>query len=105
MRSAGACECDLDPGTPEEIALKTRVIQDEPETDDHSINGRAPVVGVSETEISAAPEVVWDVLSGIEAWPTWNPEVRAVSMHGDSPKDRTFAGRLGPERSPRRSSA
>ncbi len=52
--------------------MKTRVIQDEPETDDHVINGQAPVVGASETEISAAPDVVWDVLSGIEAWPTWN---------------------------------
>ena len=76
--------------------MKTRVIQDEPETDDHAINGQAPVVGASETEISAAPEVVWDVLSGIEAWPTWNPEVRAVSMHGGLAVGSDFRWKAGP---------
>ena len=34
-----------------------------------SINERAPVVGTSEIEIAAAPEVVWDVLTAIDGWP------------------------------------
>jgi len=64
------------------------------------------VVGVSETEIAAAPEVVWDVLSGIEAWPTWNPEVRAVSMHGGLAEGSDFRWKAGPGNDhPRRSSA
>jgi uncharacterized protein YndB with AHSA1/START domain len=37
------------------------------------INEEAPVVGRSEIEIDAAPEVVWDVLTAIERWPSWNP--------------------------------
>ena len=54
------------------------------------------MVGASETEISAAPEVVWDVLSGIEAWPTWNPDVRAVSMHGGLAVGSDFRWKAGP---------
>jgi hypothetical protein len=42
----------------------------------------APVVAESELEIEARPEAVWDVLTDIESWPTWNPEVKSVSMHG-----------------------
>ena len=47
----------------------------------NSINERAPVVGASEIEIAAAPEVVWEVLTAIDGWPSWNPDVKSVSIH------------------------
>src|SRR5262245_21645788 len=48
-----------------------------------SIDVRAPVVGAAEIVISAEPELVWDVLTTFEGWPTWNPDVRSITMHGD----------------------
>ena len=44
--------------------MKTRVIQDDVEPVESRINRAAPVVGASETEVSAVREVVWDVLTG-----------------------------------------
>jgi hypothetical protein len=37
----------------------------------------ASVVGASEIEIAAAPDAVWDVLTGFERWPSWNPDVKS----------------------------
>jgi len=56
----------------------------------------APVVGESETEIDASPEVVWNVLTGIERWPTWNPDVKSVSMQGSVAEGSTFRWKAGP---------
>jgi hypothetical protein len=33
------------------------------------VNESAPAVAVGEIEVDAEPEVVWDVMAGIEAWP------------------------------------
>lgn len=33
-------------------------------------------------ETSASPESVWRVWSDTSTWPTWNPDVRAVSLDG-----------------------
>jgi hypothetical protein len=49
--------------------MKTRVIQADTVQAANGINRAAPVVGTSETEVAAAREVVWDVLTGIEHWP------------------------------------
>ena len=38
----------------------------------------APVVGASEAEIDASPEVVWDVLTDFESYPDWNPYVTSA---------------------------
>jgi uncharacterized protein YndB with AHSA1/START domain len=62
--------------------MKTRVIQDDAGPAESGINPVAPVVGASVIEIAAARELVWDVLTGIERWPSWNPDVKSVSMDG-----------------------
>jgi hypothetical protein len=68
--------------------MKTRVIQDDSKPAAESGVGQgAPVVASSDTEIAAAREVVWDLLTDIEHWPTWNPDVKSVSM-----RDRLAAG-------------
>jgi Polyketide cyclase / dehydrase and lipid transport len=76
--------------------MKTRVIQDDAEPAENGINRSAPVVGTSETEVAAARDVVWDVLTGIEHWPSWNPDVRSVSMHGALSEGTVFRWKTGP---------
>jgi hypothetical protein len=61
-----------------------------------TIDERAAVVGASEIEIAAAPEIVWDVLATIEAWPTWNPDVKSVSIEGDVAEGTQFRWTSGP---------
>jgi uncharacterized protein YndB with AHSA1/START domain len=60
------------------------------------INEQAPVVGASEIEIAAAPEAVWDVLTAIDRWPSWNPDVKSVSMQGPVAEGSVFRWKAGP---------
>jgi len=76
--------------------MKTRVIQDDVEPAESRINRAAPVVGASETEVAAVREVVWDILTGIEHWPNWNPDVKSVSMSGDLSAGSEFRWKAGP---------
>ena len=76
--------------------MKTRVIQDDAEPPEHGINRAAPVVGTSETAVAAVRDVVWDVLTGIEQWPSWNPDVKSVSMHGALAEGAEFRWKAGP---------
>ena len=75
--------------------MKTRVIQDDSGPTESRINQLAPVVGASETEIAAARDVVWEVLTGIERWPSWNPDVKSVSMHGALSEGSVFRWKSG----------
>jgi hypothetical protein len=59
------------------------------------IDVRAPVVGAAEIEISAEPELIWNVLTEFERWPTWNPDIESVSMHGDVAVGSTFRWKAG----------
>jgi hypothetical protein len=60
------------------------------------INEEAPVVGACETEISATPELVWQVLTGIDNWPRWNPEVKSAFLEGDLAEGTGFQWKAGP---------
>ena len=60
------------------------------------IDLRAPVVGADEIEISAEPELVWDVLTAFDGWPTWNPDIVSISMHGDVAVGAVFRWKAGP---------
>jgi hypothetical protein len=59
-------------------------------------NTSAPVLGQSEIEIAAAPEIVWDVLTTIDRWPEWNPAVKKVSMQHGLAEGSTFRWKAGP---------
>ena len=61
-----------------------------------AINVRAPVVGSSEIEIAAAPEVAWDVLTAIDRWPSWNPAVKSVSFEEGLDEGSKFRWKAGP---------
>jgi uncharacterized protein YndB with AHSA1/START domain len=53
-------------------------------------------VGSSEIEIAAPPEVAWQVLTAIERWPSWNPEVKAASIQGGIDEGTEFRWKAGP---------
>jgi uncharacterized protein YndB with AHSA1/START domain len=76
--------------------MKTRVIQDDSEPAQTWINQAAPVVASTTTEISAARDVVWEVLSAVENWPSWNPDVESVVMHGGLAGGSEFSWKAGP---------
>jgi len=61
-----------------------------------AINERAPVVAAGEIEIAANSEIVWDVLTAIDRWPSWNPDVKAVSMSGAVTEGTEFRWKSGP---------
>ena len=60
------------------------------------INQRAPVVGSGEIEIAADATAVWDVLTAVERWPTWNPDVKSVSLQGAVAPGSVFRWKAGP---------
>jgi uncharacterized protein YndB with AHSA1/START domain len=59
-------------------------------------NGEAPVVGASEIEIAASPEAVWEVLTAFERWPSWNREVKSMTIDGSVAPGTVFRWKAGP---------
>jgi uncharacterized protein YndB with AHSA1/START domain len=62
----------------------------------NGIDEGAPVVSATEIEIAAASEAVWDVLTNFEAWPSWNPDVKAISMTDVLAEGSEFRWKAGP---------
>jgi uncharacterized protein YndB with AHSA1/START domain len=61
-----------------------------------TIDEGAPVVGASEIVIAAPPEAVWDVLAALDRWPSWNPDVKSVSVEGEIAEGTRFRWKTGP---------
>jgi hypothetical protein len=68
----------------------------DPQQSESEINPLAPVAGSFQVEIAAAPKVVWDVLTAIDRWPSWNPAVRSVSFDGEIDEGTAFRWKAGP---------
>lgn len=60
------------------------------------VNRNAPVVAATEIDVAASPEAVWDVLTDIESWPRWNPDVKSMSLQGGLAQGAVFRWRAGP---------
>jgi uncharacterized protein YndB with AHSA1/START domain len=60
------------------------------------INKDAPAFAHAEIEVAASPEIVWAVLTDIDSWPSWNPEVRSASVSGPLTKGAQFRWKAGP---------
>jgi uncharacterized protein YndB with AHSA1/START domain len=60
------------------------------------INRQAPAVTESEIEIAADRAIVWDLISGIDQWPSWNPAVREASLNGPLAPGTKFRWKAGP---------
>jgi uncharacterized protein YndB with AHSA1/START domain len=59
-------------------------------------NRDAPVFGASEIEIAAAPDAVWDILTDFERWPSWNADIKAMSIDGGVSPGTEFKWKSGP---------
>lgn len=64
--------------------------------DEPTIAWDAPVVSTAELEIDAPIDKVWAVLTAIEEWPSWNPDVKSVTFDGPFQAGATFRWRAGP---------
>jgi hypothetical protein len=60
------------------------------------IKHKAPVVAAGTIEISAPPERVWEVMTDIENWPRWNPDIRKTSVKGPLEEGTEFTWESGP---------
>jgi hypothetical protein len=60
------------------------------------VDDRAPVVAQAELEIAAPAARVWDVLSAIDRWPTWNPDVKEMRVGGPLAPGSEFRWKAGP---------
>ena len=46
------------------------------------INRSSPATGEGRIQVAAPPETVWDVISDIDSWPTWNADVKSAKLEG-----------------------
>jgi len=60
------------------------------------IDRGAPAIADGEIEISAPPATVWAVLADLAAWPTWNRDVRSVTLEGPVESGTVFRWKSGP---------
>ena len=60
------------------------------------VNKNAPVVAADRIEIAASSQSVWDVLTDIKSWPSWNPDVKSMSMQGELAEGSVFRWKAGP---------
>jgi hypothetical protein len=60
------------------------------------VNQKAPVVVSEQIDVDAEPGTVWQVISAIGAWPSWNPAVRSASLNGPLAVGTTFLWKSGP---------
>jgi uncharacterized membrane protein len=75
---------------------QTRVRSLEGVTALSGIDENAPIVGRSEIEIDAAPDAVGDVLTDFERWPSWNTDVKSISVDGSAAEGTVFRWKAGP---------
>ncbi len=61
-----------------------------------AIDANAPVVGTRDIRVDAPPAVLWDVMSAIDDWPSWNPEIKSARLGGPLAPGSTFRWRAGP---------
>ena len=66
------------------------------ESGEAAVNENAPVVSSAEGEIAAPIDDVWRILTAIEQWPMWNPDVKSVSIDGRVAKGAMFRWKAGP---------
>jgi hypothetical protein len=59
-------------------------------------NRNAPVFSEGQIEITASSEALWDLMADISGWPTWNPDVKEVSVQGDVAQGTVFRWKAGP---------
>ena len=67
-----------------------------PHASEPAIAPDSPVVSAHEVVIDAPINRVWDVLTAIDRWPAWNPDVKSVSIDSAIAEGSTFRWKAGP---------
>jgi len=57
---------------------------------------QGPVSGAAEIDVAAPVETVWRVLTDLERWPSWNPDVTSMSVDGPLAEGTVFRWKAGP---------
>jgi hypothetical protein len=60
------------------------------------VHQSAPVLASDRIDVNADPGTVWQVISAIDAWPSWNPAVKSASLNGPLTVGTTFRWKAGP---------
>jgi len=60
------------------------------------INRNAPATAEGELRIDADPQTVFSVISAIDRWPSWNPDVQSVTVQGPVKPGTGFRWKSGP---------
>ena len=60
------------------------------------IDPTAPAVARGEVTVAAPREIVWDVLTDLASWPSWNRDVKSVSVSGPLAPGTVFRWKTGP---------
>jgi uncharacterized protein YndB with AHSA1/START domain len=60
------------------------------------INRNAPATAEGERQIAADPQTVFAVISAIDQWPSWNPDVKSVELQGPAQEGTVFRWKSGP---------
>jgi Polyketide cyclase / dehydrase and lipid transport len=60
------------------------------------VDESAPVVASAEMEIEASADAIWDVITDVERWPEWNPDVKKATLEGGPAEGATFRWKAGP---------
>jgi hypothetical protein len=60
------------------------------------INRNAPATADGALQINADPQTVFSVISAIDQWPSWNPDVGSVTLQGPVQPGTVFRWKSGP---------
>jgi hypothetical protein len=60
------------------------------------VNKAAPAIATGQIDIRAKPEVVWGVLTDIDNWPSWNPDIKEAKLTGGLKVGSVFRWKSGP---------
>lgn len=60
------------------------------------IEQNAPVYFSKSIEIDAKPEIIWQLISDIENWPSWNEDIKSATLNGELTVGTRFKWKSGP---------
>lgn len=61
-----------------------------------AIDRSAPAIAEAEVVIGADAGIVWELMTGVESWPDWNPGVKSASLEGPLAEGTEFRWKAGP---------
>jgi uncharacterized protein YndB with AHSA1/START domain len=60
------------------------------------VSRNAPATAEGELRIDADPSMVFSAIAAIDQWPSWNPDVKSVTMEGPVQSGTVFQWKAGP---------